>query len=95
VNLFNKFVLLMLFLCTPVWAANPAEVEYTLGQVLEQEGALYLDYSIGENGKVIVVFGANEPDWRIKNTVKALQSHPYIPPGLMWTKTNIEFCTIR
>jgi hypothetical protein len=89
------FVLSVLLFALPAWAASHAELEYAVMQVLEQEGALYVNYSIDDNGKVIMLFGANEPDWRIKNTVKALQSHPDIAPGLVWSKTDIEFCVIR
>jgi hypothetical protein len=86
---------LLLLFAMPAWAATPAELEYALIQILAQEGALYLTYNINDRGKVVVLFGANEPDWRVKNTVKALQSHPDIGPGLVWSKTDIEFCVIR
>jgi hypothetical protein len=95
VKLSASFILFALLQNMPVWAASPAELEYAVIQVLAQEGALYLTYSISDGGKVIVLFGANEPDWRIKNTVKALQSHPDIAPGLIWSKTDVEFCVIR
>jgi hypothetical protein len=94
-NLANRFALFLIFLGAPVWAAQPAEVEYMVRQVLEQQGALYVTYNIDGNGKVSVLFGANEPDWRIKKTVEALQSRPDIPPGLFWVKTDTELCAIR
>jgi hypothetical protein len=76
------------------WAATPVEVEYTVQQILAHEGVLFVDYSIGESGKIIVLFGINEPDWRIEKAVKALQSHPDIK-DLTWVKTDTDFCPIR
>ena len=78
----------------PLWAATPAQVEYAVQQVLASEGALFVDYHIGDKGKVIVLFGANEPDWRIEKAIKALQSHPAIQ-DLTWVKTDTDFCPIR
>lgn len=88
------FVISMLLAGGQALAANPAEVEYILLQVLAREGALYVQYSIGDDGKVVMLFGKNEPDWRVDQTVKALKSHPDIP-GLIWTKTDSEYCAIR
>lgn len=76
-------------------AATPAELEYVVKQVLEQEGALFVSYSVSDSGKVSVLFGKNEPDWRVQTTVQALQSHPDIQPGFFWAKTDTEFCAIR
>ncbi len=90
----HKLVMFLLALGPPIWAAQPAEVEYTVNQVLAQEGALFVNFSVGNSGNVIMLFGSNEPDWRIEKTVKALQSHPDIP-GLTWVKTDTEFCSIR
>lgn len=87
--------LFAMLLGAPAWAASPAELEYVVKQVLEQEGALFVTYSVSDNGKVSVLFGKNEPDWRVQTTVQALQSHPDIPPGFFWTKTDTEFCAIR
>lgn len=86
---------LLLLASVNVWAGNLAELEYAVSQVLEQEGALFVTYDIDESGKVSVLFGSNEPDWRIRNTVKALQSNPDIAPGLFWVKLDTEFCAIR
>jgi hypothetical protein len=89
-----KYFLLIFPLCFPAWAATPAEIEYAVQQILTREGALFVDYSIGGSGKVILLFGINEPDWRIEKTVKALQSHPDIK-DLTWVKTDTEFCPVR
>ena len=91
----SKLVLSVLLLSTPVWADKATELEYAVSQVLEQEGALFVSYDVDESGKLSVLFGANEPDWRIRKTVKALQSRPDIPPGFFWTRTDTEFCAIR
>lgn len=77
-----------------VWAGSPAETEYLVQQTLAREGALFVSYSIGDNGNVILVFGGNEPDWRIQKAVQALQSRPDIP-GVTWIKTDTDFCPIR
>jgi hypothetical protein len=89
-----KYFLLIFPLCFPAWAATPAEIEYAVQQIMAREGALFVDYSIGGSGKVILLFGINEPDWRIEKTVKALQSHPDIK-DLTWVKTDTEFCPVR
>lgn len=81
-------------LTLPVWAATPAEIEYTVQQVLAREGALFVTYAVYDSGRVSLMFGRNEPDWRIERTVKALQSHPDIP-GLVWTRADTDFCPIR
>ncbi len=75
-------------------AATPAEIEYLVQQTLAREGALFVSYSISDSGKVTLVFGVNEPDWRIQKAVQALQSRPDIP-GVTWIKTDTDFCPIR
>ena len=90
-----KLAYLLLLFGTPAWAGEIAALEYAVGQVLEQEGALFVEYDIGDSGKVSVLFGANEPEWRMRNTVKALQSHPDIAARLFWSRTDAEFCAIR
>lgn len=89
-----KHFLLIFLLSVPVFAATPAQLEYAVQQILTQEGALFVSYNIGESGKIIVLFGVNEPDWRIEKTVKALQSHPDIK-DLSWIKTDTDFCPVR
>lgn len=89
-----RLFLTALLFSLPVWAATPAQIEYTVQQILAREGALFVDYSIGDSGKVILLFGINEPDWRIEKAVKALQSHPDIK-DLTWVKTDTDFCPIR
>lgn len=81
-------------LILPAWAATPAEIEYTVQQILAREGALFVIYDVYDSGRVSLMFGVNEPGWRIEKAVKALQSHPDIP-GLTWTKTDTDFCPIR
>ncbi|MCA1978106.1 MAG: hypothetical protein LDL19_02610 [Thiobacillus sp.] len=78
----------------PVFAATPAQVEYAVQGVLAREGALFVDFDVGEDGRAHVLFGRNEPAWRVEKTVKALQSHPDIP-GLVWTQLDTDFCPIR
>jgi hypothetical protein len=87
-------LLLAMLASTALRAATPAELEYTVQQILSREGALFVSYSIGDSGKVILLFGVNEPDWRIEKAVQALQSHPDIR-DLSWVKTDNEFCPIR
>ena len=93
--LIGKPALALLLLSAPAWAGKAAELEYAVNQILEREGALFVEYDIAENGKVTVLFGANEPEWRMRNTVKALQSHPDIATRLFWNRTDSEFCAIR
>lgn len=89
-------VLLMTLLAAPpALADETSELEYAVGRILEREGALFVDYEIAGNGKVTVLFGANEPEWRMRNTLKALQSHPNIAPALFWSRIDSEFCAIR
>ncbi len=78
----------------PAFAATPAEVEYAVQGVLAREGALFVDYDVGEDGRAHVLFGSNEPAWRVEKSVKALQSHPGIP-GLVWTQLDSELCPVR
>ena len=78
----------------PAFAATPAEVEYAVQGVLTREGALFVDYDVGEDGRAHVLFGSNEPAWRVEKSVKALQSHPGIP-GLVWTQLDSELCPVR
>jgi hypothetical protein len=85
----------MLLLNASAWAATPAELDLLVKQVLEQEGALFVTYNVSESGKVSVLFGKNEPDWRVQSTVKALQSHPDIAPAFFWARIDSEFCAIR
>jgi hypothetical protein len=87
-------VLSLALLSAPVWADASAEREFVISQILAREGALFVEYSVGDSGRVILLFGANEPDWRIERAVKALQSNPDIP-GLTWTKMDTDFCPIR
>ena len=87
-------LLLALLASGALQAATPAEIDYTLQQILAGEGALYLTHSISDSGRVILLFGINEPDWHIENTVKALQLHPDIP-GLIRVKTDSGYCSIR
>ncbi len=89
-----KSFLLALLFSPSVWAATSSQTEYTIQQILAQEGTLFVNYSIGDSGKVIMLFGINEPDWRIDKAVKALQSHPDIS-DLTWIKTDTDFCPIR
>jgi len=56
---------------------------------------LFVDYQIAEGSMITVLFGANEPEWRVQSTLKALQSHPDIATRLFWTRTDTEFCAIR
>ena len=78
----------------PAFATTPAEVEYAVQSVLAREGALFVDYDVGEDGRAHVLFGSNEPAWRVEKSVKALQSHPGIP-GLVWTQLDSELCPVR
>lgn len=78
----------------PAFATTPAEVEYAVQGVLAREGALFVDYDVGEDGRAHVLFGSNEPAWRVEKSVKALQSHPGIP-GLVWTQLDSELCPVR
>ena len=78
----------------PAFAATPAEVEYAVQGVLAREGALFVDYDVGEDGRAHVLFGSNEPAGRVEKSVKALQSHPGIP-GLVWTQLDSELCPVR
>lgn len=90
-----KLAFALLLLSTSVWAGKTDELEYAVGQILAREGALFVEYDIAQNDKVTVLFGANEPEWRMRNTVKALQSHPDIAARLFWSRTDAEFCAIR
>jgi len=95
---------LMWLLSLPAWAATPteinhsagslAETEYLVQQTLAREGSLFVSYSITDSGKVMLLFGVNEPDWRIQKAVQALQSRPEIP-GVTWIKADTDFCPIR
>ncbi len=87
-------LLVPFLLAQPVLAGQP-ELDYAVNRVLEAEGALFVSRHIDENGKISVLFGANEPEWRMRNTVKALQSHPDIAPRLFWARIDTEFCAIR
>lgn len=78
----------------PALAATPAQIEYAVQNVLAREGALFVDLEVGDDGRVILLFGSNEPAWRIEKAVKALQSHPDIP-GLTWTQLETELCPVR
>lgn len=78
----------------PLLAATSAEIEHVVQQVLANEGALFVSYTVYDNGRVNLMFGVNEPGWRIENAVKALQSHPHIP-SVTWFKTDTDFCPIR
>lgn len=91
----GKLALALLLSSTPAWAGKAVEFEHAVNHILEREGALFVDYDIAKNGKVTVLFGANEPEWRMRNTVKALQSHPDIAADLFWSRTDSEFCAIR
>jgi len=75
-------------------AGSLAETEYLVQQTLAREGALFVSYSITDSGKVMLLFGVNEPDWRIQKAVQALQSRPEIP-GVTWIKADTDFCPIR
>ena len=85
---------LLLTLALPAAAATTAEVEYRVQQTLTLTGALFVAYDVGEDGRAHVLFGSNEPAWRVEKSVKALQSHPGIP-GLVWTQLDSELCPVR
>lgn len=87
-------LLILFLLAQPVLASQP-ELDYAVSRVLEAKGALFVSHHIDDNGKISVLFGANEPEWRVKNTVEALQSHPDIASRLFWARTDTEFCAIR
>lgn len=78
----------------PAHAASRAEIEYTVAQVLMREGARFVSHDVGDEGQVVLVFGANEPLWRVEKTVEALQSHPDIA-RVIWTRLDGELCPIR
>lgn len=75
-------------------AATPSEIEYQLVRLLAEQEATFLNYSIGDDGRVYLMFGRSEPDWRIEKTLKALQSHPDFR-NLVWSKSDSEYCSIR
>jgi hypothetical protein len=85
---------LLTLLALPAAAATTAEIEYRVQQTLTLTGALFVDYDVGEDGQAHVLFGSNEPAWRVEKSVKALQSHPGIP-GLVWTQLDSELCPVR
>ncbi len=78
----------------PAFAATPAEIEYAVQGVLAREGALFVDFEVGDDGRAMLLFGSNEPAWRVEKAVQALQSHPDIP-GLVWTRLDTELCPVR
>ncbi len=80
--------------CAVACAATPAEIEYAVQGVLAREGALFVDYEVDDDGRAHVLFGSNEPAWRVEKAVQALQSHPDIP-GLVWTRLDTELCPVR
>lgn len=91
----NRYwLILLLALTSPGHAVTPAEVEYRVQQTLTLTGALFVDYDVGDDGRAHVLFGSNEPAWRVEKSVKALQSHPGIP-GLVWTQLDSELCPVR
>ena len=87
-------IALLFCLSLTAHAATPAEVEFRVQQTLTLTGALFVDYDVGEDGRAHVLFGSNEPVWRVEKSVKALQSHPGIP-GLVWTQLDSELCPVR
>ena len=87
-------LILLTLLALPAAAATTAEIEYRVQQTLTLTGALFVDYDVGEDGRAHVLFGSNEPAWRVEKSVKALQSHPGIP-GLVWTQLDSELCPVR
>jgi hypothetical protein len=88
------FRLCLILLAAPAQAATPAEIEYVVQGILAREGALFVDFDVGDDGRAHVLFGSNEPDWRVEKAVQALQSHPDIP-GLVWTQLDTELCPVR
>lgn len=78
----------------PLCAATPAEVEYAVQGVLAREGARFVAYHVLDDGRVVILFGANEPAWRVAATRDALQSHPDIA-GVVWTELDGELCPVR
>lgn len=86
--------ILAVFLFQPAVAASQAEIGYSVQQTLLLAGSLFVDYDVGEDGRAHVLFGSNEPAWRVEKAVKALQSHPGIP-GLVWTQLDSELCPAR
>ncbi len=86
--------LLLLVLSASGQAATPAEIEYRVQQILTLSGALFVDFDVDNDGRAHVLFGSNEPAWRVEKAVKALQSHPGIP-GLVWTQLDSELCPVR
>jgi hypothetical protein len=75
-------------------AATPAQIEYAVNQVLAREDVLFVDVRLADDGSAIVLFGSNEPAWRVKKAVEALQSHPDIP-GLIWSQIDATLCPVR
>lgn len=78
----------------PAFAATPAEIEYAVQGVLAREGVLFVDVEVDDDGRAMLLFGSNEPAWRVEKAVKAIQSHPDIP-GLVWTQLDTELCPVR
>jgi hypothetical protein len=87
-------LILLALLALPAVAATPAEIEYRVQQTLTLTGTLFVDFDVDEDGRAHVLFGSNEPAWRVEKAVKALQSLPGIP-GLVWTQLDTELCPVR
>lgn len=81
-------------LSMPAQAATPAEIEYAVQGILAREGARFVDYEVDGQGRVHLLFGSNEPAWRVETTVEALQSLPGAA-GLVWTQLDAELCPVR
>lgn len=92
--LFSRAGFALLVLSPLTQAVNPAEVDYLVQRALAAQSAMFVSYSVDDDGRAHVLFGSNEPAWRVEKTVKALQSHPGIP-GLVWTQLDSELCPVR
>ncbi|HQT00800.1 MAG: hypothetical protein B7Y26_07935 [Hydrogenophilales bacterium 16-64-46] len=89
-----RCLILLACLALPASASSPAEIEYRVQQTLTSSGTLFVDFDVDEDGRAHVLFGSNEPAWRVEKAVKALQSQPGIP-GLVWTQLDTELCPVR
>jgi hypothetical protein len=76
-------------LADPAWDSESAMLE-----ILVNERVVNVDYTVNEDGRIIILFGAAVPDWQMREIMAKFEAHPAIP-SVLRAKHDDNFCPIR
>jgi hypothetical protein len=68
--------------------------EAALNRILDEEQTWTVYYSIGDSGRVTLLFGGQTPVWKVEAVVRRIHATPEIT-ALTHAVTDTEFCPIN